>query len=302
MTTFGSLPPASYAQLPALIGVVHLRPLPGSPSYGGDVSSVASACARDAQVLADAGFDGVIVENYGDTPFEPGAVSPVTVAAMTRCALAARVAAPSLSLGINVLRNDAEAALGIAVSVGASFIRVNVHVGARLTDQGLIEGRAHKTMRLRRALDASEVRLLCDVDVKHSAPLASRPLKEEVHDLVLRGGADAVLVTGSGTGRGVALRDLDEVLGAIDVPVFVASGATEATLGAIKRAYGVIVGSCLRVDGRAGGRIDLATAKRFADAFRHSRRVSEPPPPPSPPVLDPADDIPVAFSSDIVRP
>ncbi len=287
-----SLPPRDRAiELPALIGVVHLRALPASPAYDGDVSSVAAACARDAQVLADAGFDGVVVENYGDAPFEPGTVSPVTVAAMTRCALAARVAAPSLSLGINVLRNDALAALGIAVSVGASFVRVNVHVGARLTDQGLIEGKAHLTLRERRALGATEIQLFCDVDVKHSAPLAARPLREEAQDLVHRGGADAVLVTGSGTGRGVALRDLDEVLGAIDVPVLVASGVTESTLGAIKRAHGVIVGSCLRADGRAGGRIDPGLARRFAEAFRQSKRASV-----SPPLLDAADDaVPVAL-------
>jgi membrane complex biogenesis BtpA family protein len=273
-TAFRELPP-----LPQLIGVVHLRPLPGSPGFEGDVSSVASACARDAQVLSDAGFDGIVVENYGDVPFEPGAVAPVTIAAMTRCALAARVAAPSLALGLNVLRNDARAALGVAVAVGASFIRVNVHTGARLTDQGLVEGQAHLTLRERKALGATDVRLLCDVDVKHSAPLAARPLKEEAQDLVLRGGADGVLVTGSGTGRGVALRDLDEVLGAVSAPVLVASGVTESSLGAIRRAHGVIVGSCLRADGKAGGRIDLGLATRFAEAFRQSKRASVTPAP-----------------------
>lgn len=251
----------------SLIGVIHLRPLPGSPGFAGDVAAVAAACARDAHALGDAGFDGIIVENYGDAPFEPGAVSPVTVAAMTRCALAARVAAPTLTLGINVLRNDPEAALSIAVASGAAMVRVNVHVGARLTDQGLIQGQAHKTLRLRRALGADHVRLLCDVDVKHSAPLAPRPLAEETSDLVARGGADAVLVTGSGTGRSVNLRDLDEVIRAAGVPVLVASGVSEGALAAIKRAHGVIVGSALRADGKAGGPVDPGLAKRFAEAF-----------------------------------
>ena len=35
------------------------------------------------------------------------------------------------------MRNDAAAALGIAVATGAHFIRVNVHGGAMVTDQGL---------------------------------------------------------------------------------------------------------------------------------------------------------------------
>lgn len=272
MSITASYPPrAGAADLPALIGVIHLRALPGSPSYEGDVSSVASACARDAQVLADAGFDGVVVENYGDAPFEPGSVSPVTIAAMTRCALAARVAAPSLSLGINVLRNDAEAAIGIAVCVGASFVRVNVHIGARLTDQGLIEGLAHKTLRMRKALGASDIRLLCDVDVKHSAPLGPpRPIEQEVEDVAKRAMAEAVLVTGEGTGKSADLTKLSAVKRAAGkVPVLVASGATIASLPSLApHADGVIVGSAIRRGGVAGIPIDGDLAKAFADAFR----------------------------------
>lgn len=260
--------------LPSLVGVIHLRPLPGSPGFAGDMAAIAAACARDAHALSDAGFEAIVVENYGDAPFEPGRVSAVTVAAMTRCALAARVAAPTLTLGINVLRNDAEAALAVAVASGASLVRINVHVGARLTDQGIIEGQAHRTLRLRRALDAQHVRLLCDIDVKHSAPIAPRPLAEETGDLVGRGGADAVLVTGSGTGRSVNLRELDEVTRAVDVPVLVASGVSEATLASIKRAHGVIVGSALRADGKAGGAVDPAKARSFAEAFFNMRKAA----------------------------
>ena len=192
--------------IPSLIGVIHLRPLPESPRYDGDLAAVVASAASDARALAEAGFDGVMVENFGDAPFVPGRVSPVTVAAMTACALAVRAAAPGLALGINVLRNDAEAALAIAVAASADLVRVNVHTGSRVTDQGLIEGRAHETLRLRRALGADRIALCCDVDVKHSAPLAARPIGEEAHDLAERGLADAVLVTGSGTGRGTFAR------------------------------------------------------------------------------------------------
>jgi uncharacterized protein len=257
--------------IPSLVGVVHLPPLPGSPRWGGDLAAVAASAVRDALALAEAGFDGILVENFGDAPFLPGRVSPVTVAAMTACALAVRAAAPGVALGVNVLRNDAEAALAVAVAAGADLVRVNVHTGARVTDQGLVEGRAHETLRLRRALGAGHVRLLCDVDVKHSAPLAARPIGEEAHDLAERGLADAVLVTGSGTGRGVDLSDLSAVLAAVHVPVLVASGVTIDTLAAVRRAHGVIAGSCLRASGRAGDPVDAAIATRFADAFRASR-------------------------------
>src|SRR5262245_50444166 len=113
--------------VPRLIGVVHLAALPGSPLHGGDLGAVIQGASRDGAALAAAGFDAILVENFGDVPFAPGSVGAVTVAAMTTCALAVRSAAPGPLLGINVLRNDAEAALAIAVATGASFVRINVH-------------------------------------------------------------------------------------------------------------------------------------------------------------------------------
>src|SRR5690606_23025241 len=148
-----------------LLGVIHLAPLPGSPRASADLAEVAAQAARDARTLAEAGYDGMIVENFGDAPFARGSVAPVTVAAMTRCALAAREAAPALALGVNVLRNDAEAALAVAAAADASMVRINVHTGARLTDQGIVTGEAYTTLRARRALGLSDLRLLCDVAV-----------------------------------------------------------------------------------------------------------------------------------------
>jgi membrane complex biogenesis BtpA family protein len=268
----GSLRAESSTTIPALIGVVHVRALPGSPRYEGDLGAVIGDAARDAGLLAEAGFDGVLVENFGDAPFLPGRVPAVTVAAMTACALAVRAAIGEVALGVNVLRNDAEAALAVALASRANMIRINVHTGARVTDQGLVEGRAHETLRQRRALDAGHIRLLCDVDVKHSAALASRPLADEAKDLTERGLADAVLVTGRGTGVPVVVRDLDEVVASVDVPVLVASGARLDLLGELRGAYGVVVGSALRRSGRAGDPVDHELARRFAEAFRASRR------------------------------
>src|SRR4051812_46125055 len=118
-----------------LVGVIHLPALPGSPRSELTADACARSAAADARVLADAGYDAIIVENFGDTPFFATKVPPVTVAAMTACAVAVRAAAPAIALGINVLRNDAESALSIALCTEASFVRINVHTGARVTDQ-----------------------------------------------------------------------------------------------------------------------------------------------------------------------
>jgi uncharacterized protein len=138
---------------PVLIGMVHLPPLPGAPRGPRERSPTSSSGPADAAALERAGFDGVIVENYMDVPFHPGAVPPVTIAAMTRI-VSAVVEACRIPVGVNVLRNDARAALSIAAVTGAAFIRVNVHTGAMWTDQGLLTGSAHETLRLRRVLGA----------------------------------------------------------------------------------------------------------------------------------------------------
>ena len=167
-----------------LVGVIHLPALPGSPASASSAEECARSASDDARALAAAGYDAIIVENFGDAPFFATRVPPVTVAAMTACALAVRAAAPGVELGINVLRNDAEAALSIAACTGANFVRINVHTGARVTDQGLVQGEAATTLRLRRALGVEKIAIWADVDVKHSAPLgAPRPLVQEVEDL-----------------------------------------------------------------------------------------------------------------------
>lgn len=252
-----------------LVGVIHLPALPGSPR----ASLSAAECARSAATCAKAlaGYDAIVVENFGDVPFFAGRVPAVTVAAMTACALAVREAAPSAKLGINVLRNDAESALSIAACTGAAFVRVNVLTGARVTDQGVIAGDAATVLRLRRALGAENVEIWADVDVKHSAPLGPpRPIAQEVEDTAKRAMASAILVTGEGTGKGVDVDKLAAVKRAAGgTPVLVASGATIATLPLLaKHADGVIVGSALRAGGVPGGPIDAALAKAFADAHR----------------------------------
>ncbi len=254
-----------------LAAVIHAPPLPGSPRAW-TMPRVLAQVARDASLLARAGFERIVVENFGDAPFFAARVPPVTVAALTACVLQARAAAPDAMVGVNVLRNDAEAAISIAAVTGASFVRVNVHAGARVTDQGVVQGRAAETMRLRASL-AARAAVWADVDVKHSAPLGARPVEDEARDVALRGLADAVLVTGSGTGRAVDLGKLGRVRASLPprTQVLAASGATAASLRDLLAACdGVVVGSALKVGGRAGAPVDPARARRFVAAFRRA--------------------------------
>ncbi len=172
-------------------------------------------------------------------------------------------------MGVNVLRNDAGAALAVAAATGARFIRVNVHTGGMHTDQGWIEGRAAETLRLRARL-CPEVAVLADVLVKHATPPPGLGLVEAARDAWERGLADGLIVSGAATGAPASLDDVRRVRDALpEAPVLVGSGVTAETVrAALDVAHGVIVGSALEEGGVAGRPVDAGRVRRLMDAAR----------------------------------
>jgi uncharacterized protein len=265
------LPEWSGAPKP-VIGMLHLPALPGAPRFDGDVKAIADTALRDADALASGGVQGFMLENYGDVPFYPGRVPAHVVAHMTAVAAEVRGRFPSVPLGINVLRNDGRGALAVAHAVGARFIRVNVLCGARVTDQGLIEGIAHDLLRDRAALGATDtIRIFADVDVKHSAPLAPRPMGVEVSDTLHRGLADALIVSGSGTGQATDPSQVEAAKRAAGgaAPVFVGSGVGTDTIASyLPHADGFIIGSSFKRGGDARQPVDPAHVRELMSRLR----------------------------------
>ncbi len=249
-----------------LVGVIHLLPLPGSPRARAIVD-VREQALRDAEAWARGGADALIVENFGDAPFHKDRVEPHVVAAMALIVDAVRQAT-GLPVGVNVLRNDASAAIGIAAVTGARFVRVNVHVGALVTDQGIIEGRAAETLRYRRALDAP-VEIWADVLVKHAVPLAPQPLVEVARDTVERGLADALVVTGQRTGEPPALEDVADLRRALpETRILVGSGITPNNIERyLPLAQGAIVGTWAKVQGRVQNPVDPERVRQLVQAL-----------------------------------
>lgn len=243
------------------IGVIHLPALPGAPPYGGNMDEVFAQAVAEAVLYQRHGCNALIIENFNDAPFYPGQVPHETTAAMAAISREVKNQI-SIPLGINVLRNDAHAALAIAAAVDAEFIRVNVHIAAVVADQGVIQGLAHETLRLRRALGSNAL-VFADVGVKHAAPLVDRGLALETRDLSKRGGADAIIVSGTGTGKATSAEDLAIVKENSVLPVLIGSGCTPESLPTLAAADGYIVGSYFKRDGQVKNELDPERIERF---------------------------------------
>lgn len=245
MTNFSSL----FKNEKPVIACIHLQALPGAPEYKGNMDTVYNKALEEARIFVSLGVNALIIENFRDKPFYPNQVPAETIAGLTAVGREI-VNAVSVPVGINVLRNDAHAAMAIATAIQAQFIRVNIHMNAVVSEQGIIQGNSHHTLRLRQHLK-SNVLIFADVGVKHAAALASRGLAIETKDLCERGLADAIIVSGELTGSETQAADLLMVKEYSNVPVLIGSGVTPENLDALKKADGFIVGSYFKKDGYA---------------------------------------------------
>lgn len=254
---------------PVLIGMVHLPALPGSPDYRGDFEDIIRFAEQEAKTIYKSGFNALMFENLGDAPYFPDRVPNETIAAMSVLATHLK-RQTKLPIGVNVLRNDALAALAIAVAAQLSFIRVNILTGAAVTDQGLIQGQAHLLLRERQRLRGENVAILADIRVKHAAPLVERDLAQEVEEFFERARCSAIIVSGTGSGKPVDVEFLRAVRqAAAQRPVLIGSGLHAANVQEmLALADGAIVGSSIKEEGRIHNPIHRKRAEELVRACR----------------------------------
>src|SRR5262245_5272251 len=210
----------------ALIGMLHLPALPGSPRYQTDAKStgldaMAARAIDEARVYRDAGFHGLMIENMHDRPYLKGAVGPETVAAMSVVGREVRRAVP-LPLGVQVLAAANRDALAVALACGACFVRVEGYVFAHVADEGLIESDAGMLLRYRQQIGAGHVKVFVDVKKKHSSHAITADMSlAETAQAAEFAMADGVIVTGTSTGRATDPVDVNAVAAATRIPTIV---------------------------------------------------------------------------------
>ena len=251
-----------------LIACLHLLPLPGSPGWRGDPSAARERALREAELFADAGVDGLIVENTHDIPYRKRTAEASTVAAMALVAGEVRRAFDG-PIGVQVLAGANLAALDIAVAGDLDFIRVEGFVYAHVADEGLIEADAADLMRRRAFLRAERIEVWADVKKKHSSHAITADLSlRDMAEGALYYMADGVVVTGGMTGRPASLAELDSIA---DLPLrrVVGSGVDTANIAEYaRRADVLIVGSSLKAGGHWRGDVEKSRVDALVSILR----------------------------------
>lgn len=258
----------------AIIGMIHVGALPGTPRNALPVPQIVEQAAAEARQLYEAGVDGLLIENMHDVPYLVGGVGPEIIGAMTAVGLAVRAAAP-LPLGVQILAAANREALAVALACGAAFVRVENFAYAHVADEGLMPtAEAGPLLRYRRQIGADAVQIFADVKKKHAshALTADVSLAEATRTTEFFG-ADAIVVTGFATGQPTAEADVLAARRATELPICIGSGVTPETLPALwPHAQAFIVGSSLKRAGVWSNALDAGRVQRLMGVVEALRR------------------------------
>lgn len=252
----------------ALIGVIHVGALPGTPANRLAVPAIAEQAVTEAHTYEAAGFHGLLIENTHDRPYLKISVGPEIGAAMAVIGAEVRRAV-RLPLGIQVLAGANLCALAVAHACGAAFIRVEGFVFAHVADEGLIESGAGALLRYRKAIGADPVRVFADIKKKHSAHAITADVDiVETAKAAEFFQADGVIISGAATGRAADPGEVRAVSKAVAIPTLVGSGITPENIGQFDLAGAFIVGSSVKQDGLWSNPLDRQRVRAVARAFQ----------------------------------
>ena len=258
-----------------VIGMVHLKPLPGAPGYdsSGRMKKILEAAYVDADRLVSGGIDAIQVENQWDRPFlKPQDIGPETVAAVAVAAgnLRMRFDVP---MGITIHLNGVAQALAAAVAAECSWVRAFELANAYISNAGIIEAAGPSAMRYRSFLKADDIMVFGDFHVKHGSHhlISDRSTIEQAEDVQTALG-DGVIVTGIKTGVAPQRDDIVSIRDAVSIPILIGSGLGVNNLPDIlPLTDGAVVGSSFKEGGVLSNPVDKQKVKVFMQKVKEIR-------------------------------
>ncbi|KAF7198908.1 uncharacterized protein F13E9.13, mitochondrial [Nothobranchius furzeri] len=254
-----------------VIGMIHIKALPGSPLGCLRISQITEEACREAAVYLDAGVDGLIVENMHDVPYS-FSVGPEVSTCMTVVCSAVRSICPRMPLGVQILSSANQQAMAVALASGLDFIRAEGFVFSHVADEGLLNACAGDLLRYRKQIGAENVQVFTDIKKKHSShALTSDVTIKETARAAEFFLSDGLILTGSATGQQPDPQELTEVSHSVGIPVLIGSGVTYDNVESYLDASGMIIGSHFKQGGHWANALDPERVGKFMGKIRDLR-------------------------------
>lgn len=235
----------------------HPKPIIGMIHLAGE--DPIERALQEMHIYADEGIDGALIENYHSSSSVQSVQDTLEIAAQ-------RFSDTNLILGVNILPNEFQLALPMAARYGAGFVQLDYVAGA-YERRGEIDIGAYEQVRR----DFPKITVLGGVWPKYYAPRPGSVLRIDV--AVGRSRADAMVVTGEGTGQETPLekiREFKRILG--EYPLVVGAGLTPQNVyEQLSVADAGIVGSALKPDGNTIAPVEKLLVRQFMDEVRRVR-------------------------------
>lgn len=171
----------------------------------------------------------------------------------------------TIPIGINILPNKFHLAFPLAVHHGSAFIQLD-HIAGKY-DRGELEVNTYNEFRK----DFSAILVLGGVWPKYYRPLVGSDLGGDITEGM--GRADALVVTGAGTGEETPLKKITtfrRIMG--EFPLVVGAGLTpENAYQQLQHADGAIVGTSLKCGNKTENPVDRIRVRAFMDAVKEVR-------------------------------
>lgn len=253
-----------------IIGLIHMRALPGDPFYHGEgMDSVIVQAKADLDALQDGGVDGVLFTNEFSMPYEKE-VSPITLAAMGMVigALREHIRVP---FGAEAIF-DGDASITLCAATEAAFTRC-MFTGVWAGDFGLVDRDIAKTLRLKNAYRLDDLKLFYFITSEGDACVGERTTEDMAKSLLFNCRPDAMVVGGIAAGCGPETELLERVGTVVgDTPVICGTGCKLENIERILSCcQGAFVGSTFKKDGKFDNPIDVARVKEFMDVVKKWR-------------------------------
>jgi membrane complex biogenesis BtpA family protein len=247
-----------------IVGVVHVRPLPGTPFYKDDLDDIITFCVKSAKALFEGGANGCLVQTVDKIYSVKDTTDPLRLISLNKITQAIRnETASGFEIGVQIMRNANKASLATAKACQGQFVRIETFVGNSLSPQGMVHANPLELIEYRTKINAKDIKIIADIKTRHYEWFSGNKSVAEVANYAKNCGADAIAIEDRSVKNIISM--IDEIRNRnVNLPVILAGYTNfQNVKELLSVANGAYVGSC--VEDKETGAISSDLVKRYME-------------------------------------